>query len=244
MSRRIRSAAFPVHRHSLPQLLVDGGLVALAYYLAFRLRFEAATPHRFTQLLDTTILWVVPVTVIVIAAFGQYERLWTFVGQRDYEAVVKAVVVATLLEVGAITLLHPVLWHPAPFSYGNQEFPGPASAVYLPGQRRSRCTSCSPSRCSLGARFLVHLVVEGRVRSFRAAKGARSVLIVGGGQGGQARRAGAGRATRSCACARSASSTMIPASAGSRTSTACKVLGQRRAPRSSPASSTRSSPMR
>jgi FlaA1/EpsC-like NDP-sugar epimerase len=184
MSRRIRSAAFPVHRHSLPQLLVDSGLVALAYYLAFRLRFEAATPHRFAQLLDTTIPWVVPVTVIVIAAFGQYERLWTFVGQRDYEAVVKAVVVATLLEVGAITLLHPVLWHPAPFRYGNQEFPGPASAVYLPASVVALYLLLTLALL-LGARFLVHLVVEGRVRSFRTAKGARSVLIVGGGQGGR-----------------------------------------------------------
>ena len=40
MRRRIRSAAFPLHRHSLPQLAVDGALVALAYYLAFRLRFD------------------------------------------------------------------------------------------------------------------------------------------------------------------------------------------------------------
>ena len=37
----------------------------------------------------------------------------------------------------------------------------------------------------IGARFLVHLVVEGRVRSFRVAKGARDVLIVGGGEGGR-----------------------------------------------------------
>jgi FlaA1/EpsC-like NDP-sugar epimerase len=184
MSRRIRSAAFPVHRHSLPQLLVDGGLVALAYYLAFRLRFEAAAPHRFAQLLDTTILWVVPVTVIVIAAFGQYERLWTFVGQRDYEAVVKAVVVATLLEVGTITLLHPVLWHPAPFRYGNQQFPGPASPVYLPASVVALYLLLTLALL-LGARFLVHFVVEGRVRSFRTSKNARSVLIVGGGQGGR-----------------------------------------------------------
>ena len=41
MRRHLRSAAFPLHRHSLPQLAVDGGLVALAYYLAFRLRFDA-----------------------------------------------------------------------------------------------------------------------------------------------------------------------------------------------------------
>ena len=37
----------------------------------------------------------------------------------------------------------------------------------------------------IGVRFLVHLVVEGRVRSFRVARDARDVLIVGGGQGGR-----------------------------------------------------------
>ncbi|HLJ02110.1 MAG TPA: nucleoside-diphosphate sugar epimerase/dehydratase, partial [Solirubrobacteraceae bacterium] len=37
----------------------------------------------------------------------------------------------------------------------------------------------------LGARFLVHAVLDGRVRTFRTAKGARNVLIVGGGQGGR-----------------------------------------------------------
>ena len=37
----------------------------------------------------------------------------------------------------------------------------------------------------LASRFLVHLSVEGRVHSFRAAPGAREVLIVGGGEGGR-----------------------------------------------------------
>src|SRR5205807_194570 len=37
----------------------------------------------------------------------------------------------------------------------------------------------------VAGRFIVHLVVEGRARSFRAVKGARDVLIVGGGDGGR-----------------------------------------------------------
>ncbi len=37
----------------------------------------------------------------------------------------------------------------------------------------------------VGARFAVQLVTEGRVRSLRAGKGAREVLIVGGGDGGR-----------------------------------------------------------
>ncbi len=39
MRRRLRSATL-LHRHSLPQLAMDAALVALAYYLAFRLRFD------------------------------------------------------------------------------------------------------------------------------------------------------------------------------------------------------------
>jgi FlaA1/EpsC-like NDP-sugar epimerase len=177
MRRRIRSAAFPVHRHSVPQLLVDGILVALAYYLAFRLRFESGfggANDRYGDLLTHTIFWVVPVTLAVLAGFGQYQRLWTFVGQRDYEAVVKGVIVATLLIVGAIAFLHPVTTT-ADSQTTPVNLPGSVIALFL----------LLALALLIGARFLVHLVIEGRVRSFRAAKGARDVLIVGGGDGGR-----------------------------------------------------------
>ncbi len=176
MRRRIRSAAFPVHRHSVPQLAVDGILVALAYYLAFRLRFEdglRGPNDRYGDLLTHTIWWVVPVTLVTLAMFGQYQRLWTYVGQRDYEAVVKGLVVSTLVNVGAIAFLHPVTT-----TVGFQETP-----VNLPGSVIALFFLLAVALL-IGARFLVHIVVEGRVHSFRVAKGARDVLIVGGGQGG------------------------------------------------------------
>src|ERR1700761_7865698 len=140
MRRRIRSAAFPVHRHALPQLVVDGVLVALAYFLAFWLRFEGTFPPRYSHLLTGTIGWVVVVTLIALGAFGQYQRLWRFIGQRDYEAVIKGVFVATVVVLGAIALLHPVQWpttvlkvpgvrHVHKAVYG----PGPDAPVALPG---------------------------------------------------------------------------------------------------------------
>src|SRR5437763_2778432 len=172
MRRRIRSAAFPVHRHSLPQLLVDGVLVALAYYLAFRLRFGASLPPRYSELLEDTIPWAVPLTLIVLAAFGAYQRLWTFVGQREYEAAIKAAITATVIVVGAITLLHPV-------TVG-----APRSAVTLPASVIALWFLLTLTLL-IGARFVVHLVSEGRVNTFRVAKGARDVLIVGGGDGGR-----------------------------------------------------------
>jgi FlaA1/EpsC-like NDP-sugar epimerase len=183
MRRRIPSAAFPVHRHSLPPLLVDGLLVALAYFLAFRLRFDGSLPSRYGELLEATIPWVVPVTLGVLAAFGLYQRLWTFVGQRDYEAVVKAAVVATLVIVGAIALLHPVETAPQ-FVYKNNTIHLERTAITLPASVIALFFLLQLALL-VAARFIVHLVVEGRVRSFRVEKGAHDVLIVGGGDGGR-----------------------------------------------------------
>jgi FlaA1/EpsC-like NDP-sugar epimerase len=152
MRRRIRSAAFPVHRHALPQLVVDGLLVALAYFLAFWLRFEGNLDGRYGHLLTDTIGWVVAITLIVLGAFGQYQRLWRFIGQRDYEAVIKGVAVATVVVVGVVALLHPLQWpttirvpgvkhhHFAFYKAG----PDAPSACH---QVSSRCSSCSPWPC-------------------------------------------------------------------------------------------------
>jgi FlaA1/EpsC-like NDP-sugar epimerase len=183
MRRRIRSAAFPVHRHSLPQLLVDGILVALAYFLAFRLRFDDVVPARYEHLFEATIWWVVPTTLVVLAASGLYQRLWTYVSQRDYEAVVKASVVATLVIVGAIALLHPVQTAPQ-IVVKHNEVQVQSLAVTLPVGVISLFLLLQVALLIL-ARFIVHVIVEGRVRSFKVGKGARDVLIVGGGDGGR-----------------------------------------------------------
>jgi FlaA1/EpsC-like NDP-sugar epimerase len=156
---------------------VDGVLVALAYYLAFRLRFAgAAFPSRYQHLLRDTIGWVVPCSLVVLAAFGCYQRLWTFVSQRDYEAVVKATIVATVIIVGAIALLHPV----TVAGIGG----APGAAVTLPVSVIAPFFLLALVLL-LGARFVVHLVADGSVRSFKGTRNARDVLIVGGGDGGR-----------------------------------------------------------
>jgi FlaA1/EpsC-like NDP-sugar epimerase len=190
MRRRIRSAAFPVHRHALPQLVVDGLLVALAYFLAFWLRFEGTFPQRYGHLLSDTIGWVVAVTLITLTAFGQYQRLWRFIGQRDYEAVLKGVVVATAVVIGIIALLHPLQWpttvkvpgikhvHPQFFRTGSD------TPVALPASIIATFFLLTLALL-IGARFAVQLIVEGRIRTIRTGKGAREVLIIGGGEGGR-----------------------------------------------------------
>ena len=46
----------PVNRHRLWQLLADGALIALAWWLAFWLRFDKGVPTPYHRLMLDTIL--------------------------------------------------------------------------------------------------------------------------------------------------------------------------------------------
>ena len=75
MRRWLRPAAgLPFHRHSLPQVAVDAGLVALAYYLAFQLRFDWEVPELYEDLFSRTIGFVIVGSVFVFALFGLYRH--------------------------------------------------------------------------------------------------------------------------------------------------------------------------
>jgi FlaA1/EpsC-like NDP-sugar epimerase len=170
MRRRIPSAALRVHRYSLPQIVVDGVLVALAWHLAFTLRFDRI-PGRFERLLDATWPWVTLGTLVVFFCFGLYQRRWSLLGLRDYEQAVRAVTVAILLTAGTIALLaarhafHDV--HVGP--------PLGVLAIYF----------LLVLALCLGARVAVRAVLERPLLGFRAGKDARDVLIVGAGDGGR-----------------------------------------------------------
>ena len=205
MRRRIRSAAIPVHRHALPQLVVDGVLVALAYLLAFWLRFaghpwgtqiryhprapllghvHVGYDHRYRLLFTHTCWWVVILVLVALTIFGQYERLWRFVGQRDYEAVVKGVVLATLVAVTLIALIQPVTVADGLAGYPGDWVARGTTNVYLPASVIALFLLLAIGLL-IGARFAVQLIIDGRVRGFGADAGAREVLIIGGGEGGR-----------------------------------------------------------
>jgi len=182
MRRRIRAAALPIHRHSLPHLAVDGALVALAYYLAFELRFEdggngsSQLPHDYQLLLERTIWWVLGGSLLVLVLARVYQRRWRYAGQRDYEAVLRAVVLIVLLSVVGIELARPVHRYPH----------GITVAVVLPiGVVVLFGLLCMLFLC--GVRMLARAIYERRpLAAFRGGgKGERSVLIVGAGDGGR-----------------------------------------------------------
>jgi FlaA1/EpsC-like NDP-sugar epimerase len=171
MRRRLRSAALPLHRHSLPQLAVDGALVALAYHLAFQLRFDGGLPLRYDHLYHRTWGWVVAGTVVVLALSRVYQRRWRYASQRDYQSLVRAIVVATIILIGAVTIIRPVQ-NPRGLTVG---LPNGVTVVYL---------LLSLAFLS-GARLLARSVHDRPIRGFRARKDAREVLIVGAGDGGR-----------------------------------------------------------
>jgi FlaA1/EpsC-like NDP-sugar epimerase len=183
MRRRIRSAALPLHRHSLPQLVVDGALVALAYYLAFQLRFTTRLPPHYSDLRADTIWWVLAGSLPVLVLTRVYQRRWRFAGQRDYEAVVLAVVLIVLLTVVAVEVFRPV--HQYIESAGVPRHTT-AVAVVLPNTVIVVFWLLSLVFL-VGVRALARSVYERRpLAAFRSPRrDQRAVLIVGAGEGGR-----------------------------------------------------------
>src|ERR687894_926887 len=161
----MRSLPSSVNVRRVGQVGVDAALLALAYYLAYYLRFDDGIPNRYENLLADTILVTVPMQVAIFAAFGIYSKLWRFVDQRDFESILKATVVSTA---GLIVVLFL-------FSIGRHD--PPRSVIALDFLLALVFVS--------GARFAVRALVERPHRGPFLERAAHEVLIVGAGNGGQ-----------------------------------------------------------
>ncbi|HEY2217693.1 MAG TPA: nucleoside-diphosphate sugar epimerase/dehydratase [Solirubrobacteraceae bacterium] len=176
MRRRIRSAAFPLHRHSLPQLAVDGALVALAYYLAFDLRFNNGPNAYYVHLRERTIWWVLLGSLPVLVVARVYQRRWRYASQRDYEAVARGVIAIVLLTVAAIAVFRPVE-HETSHGTSAIQLPNGVIIIY----------ALLALVFLVAVRALARSVYERRpLAGFRGGgKHQRSVLIAGAGDGGR-----------------------------------------------------------
>jgi FlaA1/EpsC-like NDP-sugar epimerase len=155
----------PVYRTRVLQLCADAALVALAYYLAFRLRFldQSDLPHRYWVLFIQSVGLVIALKLIVFAAFGMYQKWWRYISGRDFLQIVRAVTVASAILVVAFTVLRPFA-HNLPRSVAVMDFLLTLMLV-------------------TGARLAVRLIVERPSRGARVPK--REALVIGAGSGGQ-----------------------------------------------------------
>jgi FlaA1/EpsC-like NDP-sugar epimerase len=98
-----------LNRHRLWQAVVDSGLVALAWVLAFNIRFDYGVPPRYQPFLDfDVILVVVGVKILTFIAFGLYDHWWRYVSIRDIWRSLLAVTVASIIAVTALYFWNPV----------------------------------------------------------------------------------------------------------------------------------------
>jgi FlaA1/EpsC-like NDP-sugar epimerase len=161
----MRRLNHPVYRNRVLQVCADGILVALSFYLAFRLRFldQSDLPHRYWVLFAQSVGFVIALKLIVFAAFGMYQKWWRYVSGRDFLQIVRAVTVASAILVVAFTVLRPFA-HNLPRSVAVMDFLITLMLI-------------------TGARLAVRLIVERPSRSARVPK--REVLVIGAGSGGQ-----------------------------------------------------------
>ncbi len=100
----------PFNRHALWQIAADAGLIALAWTLAWLLRFDQGRPVYYDRYLDwQIILVVVAIQLTVFALSGFYNRWWRYVSTRDMWVALRGVTIAVLVTFLVFTLfeLHP-----------------------------------------------------------------------------------------------------------------------------------------
>jgi FlaA1/EpsC-like NDP-sugar epimerase len=158
-------------------------LVALAYYLAFQLRFNSGPPRHYAELRSATIWWVFAGSLPILILSGVYQRRWRYAGQRDYEAVVRAVLLIVLLTVVAVEIFRPTHAYPA---LGAGHHGNAIVAVVLPNGVIF-LFGLLALVFLVGVRALARSVYERRpLAAFRSSrKGERTVLIAGAGEGGR-----------------------------------------------------------
>jgi FlaA1/EpsC-like NDP-sugar epimerase len=177
MRRRPFGAAFPVHRHSLPQIGLDAVFIALAYYLAYFLRFDGRSdlPRPYDLLFSTTILPAIALALLALAVSGVYRRWMRYSSQAEYARIAQAAALGALALLAYVVLLGPVSTTTA--SGRIITVNAPAGVVVLYGLLLLLFLG--------GTRFAVHAFYERPLRGYRPRRGARSVLIVGAGDGGR-----------------------------------------------------------
>jgi FlaA1/EpsC-like NDP-sugar epimerase/lipopolysaccharide/colanic/teichoic acid biosynthesis glycosyltransferase len=90
-------------RRRLPWMLIDGPVVAVAFYLAIVLRF-IDSPRGLLQAVAEADDWIVPVIVLYVAVnylFGLHRRAWRYAGAADAVALMSTTAVSTAIAVVA-----------------------------------------------------------------------------------------------------------------------------------------------
>ena len=90
---------------TLAAFIHDLVAAALAWMLAFSLRFNFDVPIEFALSARYSLLWVLPMFGVLFFAFGLYRGLWRFASLSDLQHLVSAVLTGALLTTAAVVFL-------------------------------------------------------------------------------------------------------------------------------------------
>ena len=138
----------------------DVAAAAIAWYLAYWLRFNTEIPQYNVPYMVAAMLWVVPLQALIFFGAGMYRGMWRYVSLPDLQRIAIAVVLSTLTIALVLLMLPP------------QEPPVPRSVMLL-----------DPILLILmlgGSRLGYRIWKERRPRSPLAAPG-KPVVILGAG---------------------------------------------------------------
>jgi FlaA1/EpsC-like NDP-sugar epimerase len=190
--RYLRSVLVPVRRHAVPQLILDALLVFGAYYLAYRLRFgffSDPLPSQYRDLFWASVGPVVALCLIGFVLFRVYLRSARFASVRDLIAIINGSIVGTIAAAGYVAIVRPVAF--VPDYVWNSPLPKSVENIARATQYPTIPTSVVAFFFLLllgfmaGSRLVARFLHDRGSLGQHSARGARTVLIVGAGDGGR-----------------------------------------------------------
>jgi UDP-GlcNAc:undecaprenyl-phosphate GlcNAc-1-phosphate transferase len=95
-----------MYKRRVAEVVLDACLVTIAYYSAYRLRFEGRDFPEYFQLFLQSLPLVVGLQMVALVGVGTYRGVWRYFGLMDAVTLAKGVVLGTLASVFLIVYLY------------------------------------------------------------------------------------------------------------------------------------------
>ena len=93
-------------------VIIHAGLISLAYYMSYILRFEFGIPEEFFNVFLRTLPILLLVKMVVFYYFGLFVGLWRYVSMDDLWQIIKANVVSTVIFIMCIVFIYGLIGFP------------------------------------------------------------------------------------------------------------------------------------
>ena len=109
---RLRDRSFtPVlleitYKRQMVLVLLDFFLIAFAYYLSYRLRFDGAEFSKYFRIFLKSLPVIIGCKIVMFFLMGIYRGLWRYISTNDVFNYMRASLLASLVSIAAVTLIY------------------------------------------------------------------------------------------------------------------------------------------